>query len=379
MFTSLLLYRIDPQWVPALAAAEEALKAHEFIPCAPSQASSIGWIPPRGKEHGAMVEAVAGQWVMLFQSETKSIPAALLRRKVDERCAAIEDQTGRKPGKRERKQLKEDVTQELLPHAFPKLNPVFVWIDPANHTLGLATTSSTRADMVITMLVQTLDSMAINTYAPMRNPGAVMGRWLIQGEAENGFTIDRSTELAAPGEGGAKVRYENHPLDIDEVREHIKQGLVPTKLAITWEDRVSMIVSDDMALRSIKFLEGTAKAQGDQQAQEDAFDADVTIQTGELRRLIHELTEAMGGLAPIPDPVPVAQADMVGDVDPLLPQAVALVREHDKASISLVQRHLKIGYNRAANIVEAMEKTGVVSPMDGKGARTVLQAAGDDE
>lgn len=58
--------------------------------------------------------------------------------------------------------------------------------------------------------------------------------------------------------------------------------------------------------------------------------------------------------------------------DPLYDQAVAIVMETKRASISLVQRRLKIGYNRAANIMEAMEKAGLVSAMENNGLREVL-------
>ncbi len=58
--------------------------------------------------------------------------------------------------------------------------------------------------------------------------------------------------------------------------------------------------------------------------------------------------------------------------DPLYDQAVQIVAETRRASISYVQRRLKIGYNRAANMLEAMESAGVVSPMETNGAREVL-------
>lgn len=64
-------------------------------------------------------------------------------------------------------------------------------------------------------------------------------------------------------------------------------------------------------------------------------------------------------------------AGMEGD-DPLYEQAVEVVKAHNRASISLVQRHLRIGYNRAARLLEAMESAGLVSPMSNDGARTVL-------
>ena len=58
--------------------------------------------------------------------------------------------------------------------------------------------------------------------------------------------------------------------------------------------------------------------------------------------------------------------------DPMYDQAVAIVLQHKRASISLVQRHLRIGYNRAARLLEQMEKSGLVSPMATNGNRDLL-------
>ena len=62
----------------------------------------------------------------------------------------------------------------------------------------------------------------------------------------------------------------------------------------------------------------------------------------------------------------------IGEKDPLYDQAVEVVLKNRKASISLVQRHLKIGYNRAARLVEDMEKAGMVSAMSSNGQREIL-------
>jgi S-DNA-T family DNA segregation ATPase FtsK/SpoIIIE len=64
--------------------------------------------------------------------------------------------------------------------------------------------------------------------------------------------------------------------------------------------------------------------------------------------------------------------DAGGEKDPMYDQAVEVVLKNKKASISLVQRHLKIGYNRAARLVEDMEKAGLVSAMSGAGQREIL-------
>jgi S-DNA-T family DNA segregation ATPase FtsK/SpoIIIE len=77
-----------------------------------------------------------------------------------------------------------------------------------------------------------------------------------------------------------------------------------------------------------------------------------------------------------------AGPDLFGDVpaekDPMYDQAVEVVLKNRKASISLVQRHLKIGYNRAARLVEDMEKAGMVSAMSSNGQREILVPKRDD-
>jgi S-DNA-T family DNA segregation ATPase FtsK/SpoIIIE len=68
-----------------------------------------------------------------------------------------------------------------------------------------------------------------------------------------------------------------------------------------------------------------------------------------------------------------------GESDPLYDQAVAIVLKSRRASISAVQRHLRIGYNRAARLIEEMERAGLVSPMQSNGNREVLAPAGSGD
>jgi DNA segregation ATPase FtsK/SpoIIIE-like protein len=66
--------------------------------------------------------------------------------------------------------------------------------------------------------------------------------------------------------------------------------------------------------------------------------------------------------------------------DELLPKAISLVQEHERASISMLQRRLRIGYSRAARLIETMEKQGIVGPPpDSGGTRPVILDDGDAE
>jgi recombination associated protein RdgC len=122
-----------------------------------------------------------------------------------------------------------------------------------------------------------------------------MSGWLHSQEPPAEFTIDRECELKATDESKSVVRYAKHALDIDEVRAHIENGKRPTRLAMTWDDRVSFELTEGMQLRKLAFLEGTDSAAPGADKKEDDFDADVAIATGELGQLLPALLEALGG------------------------------------------------------------------------------------
>jgi S-DNA-T family DNA segregation ATPase FtsK/SpoIIIE len=74
----------------------------------------------------------------------------------------------------------------------------------------------------------------------------------------------------------------------------------------------------------------------------------------------------------------IAPADADAEADPLYDEAVAFVIRTRKASISSVQRQLRVGYNRAARLVEQMETAGILSAMSSNGSRDVLAPPGSD-
>lgn len=293
MFKNATICRISN--LPPLAAIiEDALQAATFCPCGPSQEKSAGWIPPRGHDHGALLESVAGQYVLRLMVESKSVPADVVKRKVAEQVAHIEATTGRKPGKKEKREISDEVRLSLLPMAFTKQVATTVWIDPEAGMVVIDSASQSKADEVVTMLIRAIDGMVIQMMATILSPASCMAGWLTYQEAPSGFTIDRECELKATDESKAVVKYGRHPLDIAEVAQHIAQGKMPTRLALTYNDRVSFVLTEAGTLKKIGFLEsvfeGTFRGDND-----GNFDADVAIATGELKLLIPALMVALGG------------------------------------------------------------------------------------
>jgi recombination associated protein RdgC len=293
VFKNALIYRIAPTWTANLEVIEAGLEVARYIECGASQEKSVGWTEPRGEANGALVESVGGQLMLKLMIEVKVVPSSVVNRKAKEQLAAIEVSTGRKPGKREAKEIKEDIKLALMPMAFTKLGAVVVWIDADAQLLTIDAASTAKADEVITYLVKGLEGFSLLPINPQTSCSVAMSEWLSTQEPPAGFTIDRECELKSPDETKAVVRYSRHALDIEEVRQHIISGKVPTKLALTWEGRVSFLLTDTLQIKKIAFLDGVFD--GTSQEKEDGFDADTAIATGELRRLIPDLIAALGG------------------------------------------------------------------------------------
>ena len=294
MFKNLIVYRIGPGWAANSAELEAGLDKMIFVECGPTQPLAAGWAPPRGRAHGPLVESIAGQWLMKLVIEQRVLPSAVIKRRVDARAAQIEQATGRKPGKKQTKELKDEVMLELLPQAFTKQAAIKVWLNPKDRLLMIDASSPAKADEVVTQLVKAADGLALTPLHTAQSPAAAMSEWLTTGEAPAGFSIDRECELKSADESKSAVRYARHALDIDEVRQHIAAGKLPTQLALTWQGRVSLLLTEAMQVKKIAFLEGVFEGAG-KPAKDEAFDADAAIATGELGKLIPDLIAALGG------------------------------------------------------------------------------------
>lgn len=295
LFKNLIAYRIAPEWTPpALEVIEAEMQRLAFQPCGATQELSVGWLPPRGEDNGAMVEVVAGQWLMKLGLERKAVPGGAVRAELEARCKAIEAEQGRKPGRKEKTEIKEEIIQTFLPRAFSKRASHMIWLDPDNRLLMVGAGSTRAAEAVLKqvtdLMAEVRHVLSLSLISTATSPSAAMAHWLSTKEAPAGFTIDRDLELKNAGEEKSVVRYARHTLELDEIGQHIQEGKMPTQLAMTWEGKVSFMLTESLVLKKID-LQGA----DDNLGKDNGFDADAAIATGELAALLPDLLEALGG------------------------------------------------------------------------------------
>jgi len=293
-FRNLQVFRIAAG-LPATAAELSAtLTGLTFQPCSAQDLSSAGWIAPRAG--GELVHAVGGHWLLALRREQKLLPGSVVREEAEERARQIEAEMGVRPGRKRMLELREQVMQELLPRAFSRRATTWLWCDPRGGWLGIDASSRARAEDALELLVKAVDGLRLAPLHTALAPAAAMARWLSGDEAPAGFTIDRDCELRLPAGEHATVRYVRHDLSGDEVRQHLANGKQPTRLALTWADRLSFVFTDTLEIKRLAFLD-VLEDELQQQAgsADESFDASFALMAGEFSRLLPDLVAALGG------------------------------------------------------------------------------------
>lgn len=276
-------------------ALESDLAANQLLVCGSGDFQSIGWVAPCAD--GSLVHAVNRQWLLTLGVEEKLLPASVVKQTASERAKAIEAAEGRRVERKEMRDLRESVAAELLPRAFVRRRVTFGWIDPVNGWLVVDSSSPAKAEELLEHLRKTVSGLPVSLLKVQVSPSSAMTAWMAEGEAPGQFTIDHDADLHSPER--AEVRYVRHSLDAEEIRQHIADGKKVTRLALTWKDRVSFLLDDRLQIKRLSFLD-IVKEQADGQAEneEERFDIDFTLMTGEVAQLLGDLVTALGGELP---------------------------------------------------------------------------------
>lgn len=283
-----------------LSQSNDDLKKHEFTPLTGQEFSRSGLVPPAD---GGFTYTLGNFTQMAVRTDRKLLPGSVVAEAVRIKAAEIEEREGYRPGRKQMREIKEEVTDTLLVKAFSVSTVTRVLIDSRRGLMMIDTASATRADAVVAILMRCFDELKVVGRPKFsQSPASAITGWLAENEAPEGFTVDQEAELVGRGESGSKVKYSKHSLEGVEIQDHIRAGKTCTQLAMTWRDRVSFVLTDSMTIKRIKpldvIMEQSAAAGSDA---EDRFKSDMTLMTGELGHMLDDLTDAFGGRIPHSD------------------------------------------------------------------------------
>ncbi len=296
-FRNLTLFRFSPSVAQDLLRLEEALGEHRLRPCGPMEMFTKGFLPPVGRgEEAALVHVVKDCTLVTVGGEDKLLPSAVVNDELYRRTQKIADEEGRKVGGRERKRIKEDVLNDLLPRAFVRSSRMAAYVDRKHGWLVLDTSSRKSAENALSQIREALGSFPAVPLAPEEGPRVLMTDWLANGNLPAGLALGDECELRDPASAtGAIARCRRQDLDAEEVKEHLRNGKQVFQLGLVFDDRMTFVLGEDLIVRKLKFLDVVLDELGDSQQDAAAeMDASFALFTLELERLLGKLEEWFG-------------------------------------------------------------------------------------
>ncbi|MDR3418027.1 MAG: recombination-associated protein RdgC [Nevskia sp.] len=300
-FKNLSIFSLPPGWKPTPGKLEETLSAHPLLPCNAASMQSQGWVPPLPSS--GLVYSQGKQMLIALGTQQRLLPASVIRQVVKERAAALEKKQGFAPGRKQLRDLKDQVADELRPRAFVRERTVRAWVDLTQHRLVVDTSSPKVAENLTSVLRNDLGELAAVPLETQKSAGKTMTAWLAAGKVSGKFGLDQDCELVGNELSKAAVRYVRHGLDGAEIRSLIGGGKTASRVGLVWRDRIALVLTDKLTLRRLRFEAIEAQKQDEAAAgsksakdAEDQSEADFTLMTGELGALIDELAGELGGV-----------------------------------------------------------------------------------
>ncbi|EMF5053649.1 recombination-associated protein RdgC [Serratia marcescens] len=298
-FKNLMVYRLSREVALNADEMEKQLSAFAFTPCGSQDMAKTGWVSPMGSHSDALTHAVNGQIVICARKEEKILPSPVIKQELQAKIERLEAEQHRKLKKTEKDALKDEVLHSLLPRAFSRFNQTFMWIDTVNDLIMVDAASAKRAEDTLALLRKSLGSLPVVPLTMESPIELTLTEWVRSGEMPAGFAIQDEAELKAILEEGGVIRCKKQNLISDEIAVHIEAGKLVTKLAVDWQERIQLMLSDDGSLKRLKFAD-TLREQNDDIDRDNfaqRFDADFILMTSELAALIKNTIEALGGEA----------------------------------------------------------------------------------
>jgi recombination-associated protein rdgC len=254
---------------------------------------SEGFCSPVPFGNPIIFEAQKTMLISLMREE-KVLPSAAIKHKLDEQVVKIQTAEGRNVGRREKHELREAIIDDLLPKALIKSSRTYGLF--AGEWLFVDTANRRKSENLLTKLREALGGLPAQQPVPRQSPASLMTNWLLQGEAQGRFVLDSDVTLVGVGDVAPKVKISRKDLTAEDVVQHAKNGMKVTELGLVWNDRVAFILTQDLTLKRIQWLDVVQEeAEGSCDDAESMAYATQLLMAAALSVILGELVDLLGG------------------------------------------------------------------------------------
>ncbi len=292
-FRNLTFFRFPT--VLDFSALDACLDECRLKPVSALELASRGFVSPFDRGGETLSHRVGDAIWLTIGSEEKLLPPAVVDKVLTERMEAMFLQSGRRPGGRARKRLREDILHELLPGAFVKPSRLDTMLDLQCGFACVDSASRRVAEGAVSEIRHAIGSFPALPLNAEVSPRAVMTGWIAGDLLPTGLVLGEGCTLQDPADGGSSVKCYRLDLASEEVAEHLRAGRQATRLALVLDDHIAFDLDESLVVRKLRFLDGAIDAletteRDDLRAE---LDARFALMAGEVRRLFQLLERTL--------------------------------------------------------------------------------------
>ena len=296
-FKNLSIYRFTRAIELNAETIEKQLSEFKFTACGEHDVAKFGWTAPLATGGDMFTHVVNDNMILIAaMKEERILPSHVIKKHHNEAIEKEESVTGIKLNYAEKKALKFDVIDKLIPQAFTKTTTTTALILPEKDLIVINASSAKAAENLLALLRKSTGSLPVVPICPDTPIEMTLTNWLENNHTPQGFTLGFNVELADIEQDGGKVKISNEDLvGNEELESHIIASKVVTKLELDWNDLITFKIDTDYRLKSLKFSDSIKEENEDIDIEDMAArkDADLRLMANNISKLMADLFKAI--------------------------------------------------------------------------------------
>ena len=295
MFRNVRYYRLDNVWPDDEESLSETLGNSVFEPCGPLTERSSGFVPVYPDAGDALARRLNGADLMKLRSQSRLLPPAVVNEELELRIEEFRNRMQEAPSPREKKRLKAETHDELMPKAMLKSDKVWGFFDLKDKLIGIDAAQPSSAERFLRRLRAAFGDLNLRPLQ-FRKPFSELLTSIFLGGAPEQFAVGRECRMRDPGDSSSVVRWTYFDLTDSTIRNHVANGMQLTHLGIVYDNILSCVLDENGVMTKLRFL-GMDDDSEDHNDPLARLDAEFVVITGTLRLMIADLKKLLGGFA----------------------------------------------------------------------------------
>lgn len=266
-FKSLNLFSIDGLDVDEDTLGKR-LKDNAYVPCKKHEETKSGWVSPLGMDSEYLTPGNNGCHLICLKIETRKVPADTINEELDKLIKELKEKDPEaKITGALKKNLKEEIKNELLPLAFSKYDSIMAYWDTKNNFLVIDVASRTKAETFAEAFKNALTeySFSVIPVQTQHEPNKVMTQWLTEDASPELIITQSTVSIRDIDDDDGNIKYTKQDLDDERLIGYLEDDKTVSELELKYDDKIYMTVTEDFLIKGVKFsdeLKETAENEG---------------------------------------------------------------------------------------------------------------------